>query len=81
MLGLRSGGIDVRRLHAEHGVDIISQHGSLLDQLLAEQLVIVDPNVLRLTDKGFLLCDEISERLLAKPSRDVNYSVMDHFII
>jgi len=72
MLGLRSDGIDLHRLHAEHGVDLLSQHSSLIDRLLAEQLVVVEPNVLRLTDKGYLLCDEISERLLAKYSSDVH---------
>jgi len=71
MLGLRSDGIDLRRLHADHGVDLLSGQKSLIDQLQAEQLVSLEKNILRLTDKGFLLCDEISERLLVKPSREV----------
>lgn len=76
MLGLRSDGIDLHRLHAEHGVDLLSRHGPFIDQLLAEQLVVVEPNVLRLTDKGFLLCDEISGRLLGNAFSGVRPPVL-----
>ncbi len=72
MLGLRSDGIDLRRLHADYDVDLLSSQKSLIDQLQAEHLVSLEKNILRLTDKGFLLCDEISERLLVKPPHEVH---------
>ncbi len=71
MLGLRSGGIDLHRVRSEYDVDLLSIQKPLIDQLQAEQLVSLEKSILRLTDKGFLLCDEISERLLVKPSREV----------
>jgi len=65
MLGLRSGGVDLHRLHSEGGIDLLSTNRRLIERLVGEGLATCERNVLRLTDKGFLLCDSISENLLA----------------
>jgi len=65
MLGLRSGGVDMKRLKQEFGVDFAEMCGSVLSGLFEEKLAKVELQKLRLTDKGFLLCDEITQRLLA----------------
>jgi oxygen-independent coproporphyrinogen-3 oxidase len=65
MLGLRSGGVDLNKIQAEFGVDMLSnEQGLLLNQLLMENLATLDNSIIKLTSTGFLLCDEISERLL-----------------
>jgi oxygen-independent coproporphyrinogen-3 oxidase len=66
MLGLRSNGVDLARLRSLHGVDLLAGSGETIDQLLAERLAVREGEVLRLTDKGYLLCDAISERLLSE---------------
>ena len=65
MLGLRSGGVDIARLREEFGVDLPEMCGSVLSGLVEEGLATVESQTLRLTDKGFLLCDEITQRLLS----------------
>jgi coproporphyrinogen III oxidase-like Fe-S oxidoreductase len=64
MLGLRSGGVDLDQILRSHGVDLLAQHAGTVDALTNEGLVLQEGPLLRLTDKGFLLCDEITERLL-----------------
>jgi oxygen-independent coproporphyrinogen-3 oxidase len=67
MLGLRSGGVDLNKIQAEFGVDMLSnEQGMLLNQLLLDNLATFDNSIIKLTSRGYLLCDEISERLLPK---------------
>jgi len=65
MLGLRGEGIDLDRLKRRHGIDLSLSNHSTIKDLLSERLLVHDPPFLRLTDQGYLLCDEISEVLLA----------------
>jgi len=65
MLGLRSGGVDLLQLQRERGVDLFSTNQPLIEKLVDDGLATFERSVLRLTDKGFLLCDAISENLLA----------------
>jgi oxygen-independent coproporphyrinogen-3 oxidase len=65
MLGLRSGGVDLTRLKEEFGVDLPEMSGPVMIGLVEEGLAVVEPRSFRLTDKGFLLCDEITQRLLS----------------
>ncbi|MBI1804149.1 MAG: radical SAM family heme chaperone HemW [Ignavibacteriae bacterium] len=65
MLGLRGEGIHLDRLNARHGIDLVASDQSTIDNLISECLLVHDPPFLRLTDKGYLLCDEISKVLLA----------------
>ena len=65
MLGMRSGGIDLPKLLAEYGVDLLRSESAIIEQLLGDGLAeMAGEQLLRLTDKGFLLCDEISRLLL-----------------
>ena len=63
-LGLRSDGLNMKRFEEEFGVTLTSSHGATIRQLVDEQYAEMNDDHLRLTSKGFLLCDEISARLL-----------------
>ncbi len=64
MLRLRSTGIDTRQLLVDFGVDIMKNKEQLISELTKENLMIVSESTLKLTKKGFLLCDSIIESLL-----------------
>ena len=64
LLGLRTGGLDVRRLNQEFEYDFVSRRGDLMRWMIQEELALLEQEVLRLTPRGFLLCDEICRRLL-----------------
>lgn len=58
-LGLRSEGIDVAGFRRRHARDLVREHRMLVDELLATQLARYDGRRLRLTSKGYAVCDEI----------------------
>ncbi|HEY6951224.1 MAG TPA: coproporphyrinogen III oxidase family protein, partial [Bacteroidota bacterium] len=58
-LGLRSEGIHLNAFKERFQRDLLGDFRTYIDSLLAENLVRVEENVLRLTSKGYLLCDEI----------------------
>jgi len=64
MLGLRSDGIDLEALIRRFGVDLRRGSGELIGQLLAGGLALEESGMLRLSDKGYLVCDKIVEMLL-----------------
>jgi oxygen-independent coproporphyrinogen-3 oxidase len=64
MLGLRSDGIELDRLHTAFGIDLIDQHESFVTALCGDGLASIEHNRLRLTDKGYLLCDSICALLI-----------------
>jgi putative oxygen-independent coproporphyrinogen III oxidase len=63
-LGLRSGGLDLKGLSVDFGYNFESRRGDLTRWMIEETLASLEQGVLRLTPKGFLLCDEIASRLL-----------------
>lgn len=63
MLGLRSNGVNLSRLKADHGVDLLRSGQEIIGRLVAGRIAVLHDDTLRLTDKGFLLCDSISEEL------------------
>jgi oxygen-independent coproporphyrinogen III oxidase len=63
-LGLRNDGLDLAGLQREYGVALRSIHGVVVDGLIEEGLALLREGVLRLTPRGFLLCDEIAGRLM-----------------
>ena len=65
MLGLRSGGVDLRRVPGATNPEARSSRPMTIESLIESDLAVLDDHALRLTDKGFLICDEITERLLA----------------
>jgi oxygen-independent coproporphyrinogen III oxidase len=67
-LGLRSDGLNLQRLHADLGFELLHYQHGIIDHLLAEKTATLEGESLRLTPKGYLLCDEICERLLPQQS-------------
>jgi len=63
-LGLRSDGVDLGRLRREFQRDPRESHPGVVAQLIEERLAVLENESLRLTSKGYLLCDEICARLL-----------------
>jgi oxygen-independent coproporphyrinogen-3 oxidase len=66
MLGLRSRGVNLQRMKDELGFDLLGTQLPLIEELLSKKMAILNNNMLRLTAKGILLCDEISQTLLAR---------------
>ena len=58
-LGLRSEGIDLRSFERRFHKDLLKEFKTNVDGLLTDNLAILEENRLRLTAKGYLLCDEI----------------------
>ena len=64
-LGLRSDGINLSKLHNEYGISLVDRYPDKLGTYLEEGFVEVDQDTIRLTPKGFLLCDGIALDLVA----------------
>ncbi len=58
-LGLRSEGIDVAGFRKKYRRDLLQEYGTYVAELIRQNLAILDGNRLRLTSRGYLLCDEI----------------------
>jgi oxygen-independent coproporphyrinogen-3 oxidase len=63
MLGLRSQGIDLNRLKSFFNFDGQPNFNKTISNFINEQLVYISNNVLRLTAKGLLICDEVVNML------------------
>jgi oxygen-independent coproporphyrinogen-3 oxidase len=63
-LGLRSTGLDFVNLRKEFGVDLLADRSAIVRGMVEERLANIENGLLRLTPKGFLLCDEIAGRLM-----------------
>ncbi len=63
-LGLRSSGLDLTRLTADLDYDLEARQGDRIRWLIEEGRGVLDGGIVRLTSKGYLLCDEICRRLL-----------------
>lgn len=72
MLGLRSDGINLERIRQSHGLNLLEESPTLVYELLERGLAIVVEGTLRLTHRGYLVCDAIAERLLSELSRKGN---------
>jgi oxygen-independent coproporphyrinogen-3 oxidase len=62
-LGLRTSGLDLARLRLDFGYDLEARQGDKLHWLLDEKMAVLEGGILRVTLKGYLLCDEICRRL------------------
>jgi oxygen-independent coproporphyrinogen-3 oxidase len=63
-LSLRSTGLDIGQHKAQFGIDIMKENGDVIQSLLHEELLALREGALHLTPKGFVVCDEICERLM-----------------
>ena len=68
MLGLRSDGVNIRSVGEKFGPDLPGRMVEFSRQLFERRLAVREGDNLRLTDKGFMLCDEISQLLLSRLS-------------
>lgn len=57
-------GLDLNRLESRYGVSLRDHHGALLDRLAREGLIRDASGSVRLTDRGRLLTDALTQRLL-----------------
>jgi oxygen-independent coproporphyrinogen-3 oxidase len=64
-LGLRSDGIDVAGFRKKYGRDFFEMNRKKLNDLLDADLARFHDNRLRLTPRGYLVCDEICSSFLA----------------
>jgi oxygen-independent coproporphyrinogen III oxidase len=64
-LGLRSEGIDLARYREMFGKDLVMENKLKVRDLLEASLAVVENGKLRLTAKGYPLCDEICASFLA----------------
>jgi len=58
-LGLRSSGIDFGRFKKRYGSDLEQDYREVINRLLESRLATSDGKTLRLTSRGYALCDEI----------------------
>ncbi len=58
-LGLRSEGLDVAGFRKKYRRDILQEYGTYVAELIRQNFAILEGDRLRLTSKGYLLCDEI----------------------
>lgn len=66
MLGLRLGKINFQQLESRFGVDYFRLLEPFLKEFAADLLITIEGRVITLTNKGFLLCDEIGKQLITK---------------
>ncbi|HKB85668.1 MAG TPA: radical SAM family heme chaperone HemW [Ignavibacteriaceae bacterium] len=64
MLALRSAGLDMEDLMEKFGSDWIKEKNDYFIQLKNQNLLEIDDHLIRLTKKGYALCDEILANLL-----------------
>jgi len=69
MLGLRSSGIDCQHLQDRFNAEILRDAHVVIRELFNGELAVVNGVTLRLTDRGYLFCDQICERILADLGR------------
>lgn len=63
-LGLRSTGIDLKKLYPLYGEDIFSVKQVILKEMEQEGLLLRQNNIISLTAKGYAVCDEIAAKLI-----------------
>jgi coproporphyrinogen III oxidase-like Fe-S oxidoreductase len=63
LLGLRSEGVDAAGFPRKFGRDLMAEHRPKIDALISNGMAVVKDGKIRLTAKGYLVCDEISASL------------------
>ncbi len=63
MLGLRSDGLNLTLMKSLFGLDVLSDPLFRIENLILEGLAVLKENKLTLTDRGYQLCDEISQNI------------------
>ncbi|NUN69475.1 MAG: radical SAM family heme chaperone HemW [Bacteroidetes bacterium] len=63
-LGLRSTGIDLRKLYPLYGEDVFTHKKEEMDRMEQEGLLRRQNNMISLTSRGYAVCDEVAGRLI-----------------
>jgi oxygen-independent coproporphyrinogen-3 oxidase len=63
LLGLRGSGLDLALLGEDMGYDVRTRQPDMIRWMIEEKLATRDGRMLRLTPKGYVVCDEICGRL------------------
>jgi oxygen-independent coproporphyrinogen III oxidase len=61
-LGLRSEGIDLEEFRRRFSRDLSAENAPLISELIQKKLAIIENERIRLTAKGYVLCDEICQK-------------------
>jgi len=61
---LRSSGIKLENYKKRFGNDWLKKNNSYFEELLKKDLILFDDEILKLTAKGYTLCDEILKNIL-----------------
>jgi oxygen-independent coproporphyrinogen-3 oxidase len=64
-LSLRCGELNAAMIQQCYGVDFLSQNKMQLQQFADDHLISIEGSRIRLTQKGFLMCDSIAESLVS----------------
>ena len=64
-LGLRSTGLDLLSFRKEFGDSLLAKNDSHIQGLVETNVATVNGDLLRLTPRGYLICDEVSARLMS----------------
>lgn len=64
MLALRSSGLDLNEYKLRFGNELIKKNFDYFESLKNKNLLVVDDNLIRLTAKGYAVCDEILKNIL-----------------
>jgi len=64
ILALRSSGIELKTYKKRFGSDWLKKNNSYFEELLNKDLILYDDEILKLTAKGYTLCDEIIKNIL-----------------
>ncbi len=64
MLALRSSGIKLINYKKRFGNDWLKKNNSYFEELLKKDLILFDDEILKLTAKGYTLCDEVLKNIL-----------------
>ncbi len=64
MLSLRSGGLNLNELTRKFNYDFLKRNSKLIDELKQNGFLNYDSEFIKLTQKGFSVCDEIVQRLI-----------------
>jgi len=64
MLALRSSGIELKTYKKRFGNDWLKKNNSYFEELRKKDLIVFDDEILKLTAKGYSLCDEILKNVL-----------------
>jgi oxygen-independent coproporphyrinogen-3 oxidase len=63
-LGMRRGKLDLLRLRSDHEFEFPGHQKELLGAWVEEGYITLDEHIVRLTPRGFMVCDALTERLV-----------------